>query len=477
MARSANPFEKLFDRDRFPLTILVAALGLTACLMPAQSDTWWHLRAGEEIWRSGQVALQDHFTHTVSGQPWPDHEWLTQVLFYATYAAGGMPLLTLLCAAAVMMAWLIVLSLTPGPALFRVALVGGGAALSSAAWSLRPQVFTMALFAATLWTLLRRRYLWSLPLLFLMWANLHGAVALGGVLIVAATLASFPIGDGHYKQLIAVGILCFVATLLTPLGLSLWLEMPDMIQRIDAYGIQEWRAIGFATWSEWAFWAAGGSVAALAVTRRRALQSAETLTAVLSALILFAMATKSARQATPFFLCAVPAIAALIDFRRHEDRAESHARPASLVTNAVFGAVCSIAAIVFVTFAWRTALPRLGWTPVPAGVVAATGNCRGNLYNRYDDGGALLWFMKPRKIFIDGRQDPFPVELVLKHMEVERSGDYGQLFEQYQIGCALTHKGLPLAARLQRDGWREERAGGTWIVYSRPANQLAANPL
>jgi len=467
--------EKLCERDRFPFTILVVAIVFSACLMPAQSDTWWHLRTGEEIWRSGRIMLHDDFTHTVTGRPWPDHEWLTQVLFYAVYVVGGLPLLTLLCAAAVTVAWLLVLSLTPGPALLRVALVGGGAALSSGAWSLRPQVLTMALFAATLWVLVRRRYLWSLPPLFLLWANLHGAVALGGVLIAAAALASLRAGDGQFKVLGAVGGLCLLATTLTPLGLSLWLEMPEMMQRIEAYGIQEWRAAGFSTWAEAAFWATGASVIALAVVRRRALHSAPALTLVISAVLLFTMATRSARQITPFFLCAIPTIAVLFNLRiPHEDRVT---RRASVLRNAVFGAACVIAAAFFIAYAWRAHLPRLAWDPFPPGVVATIDDCRGPLYNRYDDGGALLWFMKHRKVFIDSRQDPFPMEFVLEHMEVERSGNYRQLFERYRIGCALTHQGLPLAARLQRDGWLEQRAGGTWTVFTRPSKQAAANPL
>lgn len=475
MALIANRLERLFDRRHFPLTLLVVAIVFSACLMPAQSDTWWHLRTGEEIWRSGRIMLQDDFTHTVSGRPWPNHEWLTQALFYAVYVAGGLPLLTLLCAAAITVAWLIVLSLTPGPVLFRVALVGAGAAWSSGAWSLRPQVLTMALFAATLWVLIRRRYLWSLPPLFLLWANLHGAVALGGVLIVAATLASLRAGDGRFKVLIAIGALCFVATTLTPLGLSLWLEMPQMMQRIEAYGIQEWRAIGLSTWADAAFWATGGSVIALAVVKRRALHSVQTLTLVISAACFFLMATRSARQITPFFLCAVPTIGMLLNVRLPYQ--ESVTRRASILRNAVSGATCAIAAAVFIAYAWWAHLPRLRWDPVPSSVLSAIEECRGPLYNRYNDGGALLWFMKHRKVFIDSRQDPFPMELVLEHMEVEQSGNYRHLFERYQIGCALTHQGLPLAARLQRDGWLERRAAGTWMVYSRPSKQVAVNPL
>lgn len=68
-------------------------------------------------------------------------------------------------------------------------------------------------------------------------------------------------------------------------------------------------------------------------------------------------------------------------------------------------------------------------------------------------------------------------ELVLEHIEVEQSGNYRQLFESYHIECALTHQGLPLAARLQRDGWLERRAAGSWTVYSRPPKPVAVNPL
>jgi hypothetical protein len=472
---SANRLERLFDRQHFPVTLLVVAIVFSACLMPAQSDTWWQLRTGEEIWRSGRIMLQDDFTHTVSGRPWPNHEWLTQVLFYAVYAAGGLPLLTLLCAAAIAGAWLIVLSLAPGPVLVRVALVGGGAAWSSGAWTLRPHMLTMALFAATLWILVRRRYLWSLPPLFLLWANLHGAVALGGVLIVAAALASLRAGDGRLKVLIAIGASCLVATTLTPLGLSLWLELPQMMQRSEAYGIHEWRALGLSTWTEAAFWATGGSMIVLAVVKRRALQSVQTLTLVIAAAFLFLMAARSARQITPFFLCAVPAIAVLLNVRL--PREERVTPRASILRNAVSGTACAIAAAFFTAYAWSAHLPRLRWDPVPSSVLSAIEECRGPLYNRYNDGGALLWFIKHRKIFIDSRQDPFPMELVLEHIQVEQSGNYQKLFERYHIECALTQQGRPLAVRLRRDGWLERRAAGTWTVYSRPPKQVAVGPL
>ena len=114
----------------------------------------------------------------------------SQVIFYAVYAVGGLPLLTLLCASAVTGAWWTVSRLTPGPMIVRVGLIGFGAVLSSPAWCLRPQVVTLTMCALTLSLLVRRRFLWWLPVLFLLWANMHGAVALGGVLVIAAWIAA-----------------------------------------------------------------------------------------------------------------------------------------------------------------------------------------------------------------------------------------------------------------------------------------------
>jgi hypothetical protein len=91
------------------------------------------------------------------------------------------------------------------------------------------------------------------------------------------------------------------------------------------------------------------------------------------------------------------------------------------------------------------------------------------LYNRYDEGGYLIWFMKHRPVFMDSRQDPFPAEMMMAHIGVERSGDYKELFTTYDIGCSLSLKSSPLAQSLLRDGWREADAGDVWRVYHRPA--------
>jgi hypothetical protein len=81
--------------------------------------------------------------------------------------------------------------------------------------------------------------------------------------------------------------------------------------------------------------------------------------------------------------------------------------------------------------------------------------------------------MRHRKVFLDSRQDPFPRELVMGHIELERTGEYRELFDRFAISCALSPGGSPLAKALERDGWTSTTAGGSWKVYRRPEPSAA----
>lgn len=178
-----------FSFDRLLTALLFLAITLAAFLMPAQGDTWWQLRAGQEMWLTKHILLHDTFSHTVSGTYWPNHEWLSQVLFYGVYATGGMPLLTIVSATAVLGTWSLVWRLTPGSTRSKFLLTSFVIASASTTWSPRPQVLSLLLLVLTMTLLCTRRYVW-LPITFLLWANLHGAVVMGLLLLGAALVAT-----------------------------------------------------------------------------------------------------------------------------------------------------------------------------------------------------------------------------------------------------------------------------------------------
>src|SRR5687768_14852177 len=84
--------------------LFVCLTGLAA-MVKAQSDTWWQLRSGGDIWKHRSVSFVDTYSHTANGLYWPNHEWLTEVLFFGAHSIGGMPLLATVCAAAIVTAY------------------------------------------------------------------------------------------------------------------------------------------------------------------------------------------------------------------------------------------------------------------------------------------------------------------------------------------------------------------------------------
>src|SRR6185369_10674238 len=81
------------------------------------------------------------------------------------------------------------------------------------------------------------------------------------------------------------------------------------------------------------------------------------------------------------------------------------------VNAAILGAGLSIA-VVIVALAWIAPAPSLGWRPVRPQAAAAITACGQPLYNAYNDGGELIWFVPEQKVFLDNRQDPYPLPLL-----------------------------------------------------------------
>src|SRR5262249_30648948 len=76
-----------------PVTLGVLLACLTfffACLRAGDPDSWWHLKAGQEVWQTHSIPTTDHWSFTVNGNPWTPHEWLSELTIYLAYAAGGL---------------------------------------------------------------------------------------------------------------------------------------------------------------------------------------------------------------------------------------------------------------------------------------------------------------------------------------------------------------------------------------------------
>jgi hypothetical protein len=467
-------------------TFVAAVLGLAvvACLMPAQADTWWQLRAGQDIVASGQVSLVDRYSYTAAGQPWPDHEWLWQVVTYGLYRAGGMPLLTAVCAALIVAAFVLASSLAEGPFGQRLGLFVLAVMLCGPGAGVRPQLFTLLALMTTVVLVVRRRE-WALPPLFLLWANMHGAVVLGGVVLAAATALAAVRREGRrLARLAAASAASGALMLITPLGRGLFTFIGESMERSRENDITEWRSALQWAPRPLAFCVAAALLVLLAARRWRRLSGFADHFVVICALLFVPIAGRAVRNIGAFALLALPAASRLLTLREGEpDRvvgrvqrfladlvsaAAGDARP-SRARDARNLVLMAVAGAVFVGVAWSRPLDSLDWNPVSPAAAATIRACPGRVFNEYSEGGYLIWFVPAQPVFIDGRQDPYSLEFLRRanFAHGDRTAR-AALFAQYGIRCAALSPRSLLAPVLRAEGWSESYADERWVVLTRP---------
>jgi hypothetical protein len=135
--------------------------------------------------------------------------------------------------------------------------------------------------------------------------------------------------------------------------------------------------------------------------------------------------------------------------------------------NGAITAVAGVLIVVTVAHAYAKPIDHMRWTPLPEASLAALRGCHGNLYNRYDEGGYLIWFAPEHKVFLDGRQDPYPVDLVKEQVRIETSGDFASLFQRYDIRCAYIRDDSLVTMRLlESGGWTPLFRDASWAVLA-----------
>jgi hypothetical protein len=265
--------------------ILTGAVGLDALSDP---DVWWHIRLGDWIIAHHQIPAGELFAYTAFGNPLVAHEWLSETIFAALAAAGGLVLVTFLMGA---VAWSAMLATLlrgrlrgAGPIVLAVGLVLG-ARVAEPVLGTRPQVFTFALICWTLWiaeSYLRSggRRRWLLPPLFLLWANLHAGFIAGIAFLVIVVVAEtvkrrWSLGAVAPRERItglavAVGA-SILAACVNPYGPSLFVFAATTGATERQKGIIEWQSPNFhdpAMWALLALLVTFAALVAICVSRR-----------------------------------------------------------------------------------------------------------------------------------------------------------------------------------------------------------------
>ncbi|MDJ0497274.1 MAG: hypothetical protein QNJ89_05545 [Acidimicrobiia bacterium] len=229
------------------LLIPFVVVAWRAALPIGDNSFLWHVRAGTLQLETGEVLRADPFSFTALAEAWRTQSWLLELgygwLENLTGGIGWVPLMKFVFMAVT----LLLLGLV-------VHQVGGRRSLVTFAglmlliWQgtpfgvARPALFGFLLLAAVVAvTHMRPRPLWLLPVLFWLWASIHGmfAVGLGYLLLDGLRRKS-------RRQLIAV-VFSGLATALTAHGLGVWWIVLQFLRNRGALElISEWQPPDFS---------------------------------------------------------------------------------------------------------------------------------------------------------------------------------------------------------------------------------------
>ena len=220
-------------------TLLAIALFVMSVRETLDPDMWWHLRTGEAIWQMGAIPQFDLFSYTVPQNVWIVQQWLTDVGMWLVYELAGLAGLSLLFAAIVAVAFMLVYARCAGRP-YLAALVTLVAYFTAALpLGVRPQMINILFLALFVFVVdgvrlagWRSRAFWLLPLLTALWANMHS-----GYLTGIALLGAYVVGEAMQRrlaqpdettlawpqigQLAGVTALSLLAALINPRGLDL----------------------------------------------------------------------------------------------------------------------------------------------------------------------------------------------------------------------------------------------------------------
>jgi hypothetical protein len=480
---------------RLFVALFIIALFAMAVRETLDPDLWWHLRTGEFILQKG-IPRQDIFSFTVNDHPWITHEWLAQLFMWLVYLAGGLPGLMVIFALLIAFAFgLVYLTCEGRP--FLAAFVALLAAIASAiVWGARPQMFNLVLTAAFVYIIERykakrmdSRGLLLLPLLTILWANLHSGYLLGVVLLGTYTLGEAlqrwldkddeqNLDWPAIRYLGLITLFAFLAAVLNPNGPELWLYPFYTLgsSAMQAY-IQEWHSPDFHLAYFWPFaLMLGLGVIGWLFSPKRP---------TWSELLLFfgtaAAGLLSARHIPLFAIVAAPIISrhlldAFAGTAAHLLLSGPKPAMPPVKTMALFNGVILLLAVL-AAGGWvvskvggnETAIMRR--YPVAAvDFLEQAGLAEAPGYNSYNWGGYLIWRGFP--VFVDGRADVYGDDFLFYYLKAfAAQEDWYLPLHDFDVQYVLMERGSPLAIILSVSAqWDEAYTDEIAQIFVRAEN-------
>ncbi len=422
--------------------------------MPIGDNSFlWHVRAGTLQLDSGRVLTTDPFSFTEFGQPWRTQSWLAELGYgWLERLTGGIDWVPIMK--------FVMISLTVALLGFVIHRVGGrrsaltlGTMLllvwqASAFAIARPALLGFVLLAVVIAVVhTPQRPLWVLPLVFWLWAAVHGmfVVGLGYVFLDSVRRRS-------KRQFVAV-VISGLATAATAHGLGVWGILVQFLRSRSALGlISEWQPPDFSSPMVIPFLIAIiGLLIAATLNRLRP----DDLWIMIPFLTFGLMA---GRNVWPAVMALIPIVA-----RGYagEPKAAGERSSEPYVLNWAIAAVLVTAAVIGVA---REAPLEADRFPTDAALAALED---GPLWHDSAVGGFLIYREGPQRlVFTDDRAELYGEEGIRAFIDMKAGIGVEETFAEHGIEQAIVAADWPIVGYLDLLGWERRYEDEYFVVMA-----------
>lgn len=468
------------------------AIFAMAARISVDTDTWWHLRAGQWILENQAIPRVDSFSYTRVGEAWIYPGWLVEVpmyLIYKNFGAGGLNIWT---AGMVCLTFIFLWSALVGGVFLRAFVLIISATSAGVYWSARPHLVTLLFAAIFIWILEdcrwrdsvnARRRLWWLPLLMILWVNSHGGFIIGfllwGVYFIDAIIR-WKIGiltTSNFKLLLLIGCLMIFGMGINPGGMSMLAYPFKTVQLRTLQGyIQEWQSPNFHDLAVQPFaWLIVVTLGIVGASHRRI---------ALTDFLLYGgfvyMGLMAGRNIALFSLVAPlviarhaePLINELSTRLKIQLTISESSSQLNLVINWFILVIFGIIVFLKIIFVVPVSINQREFNktlPVAATEYLKNHKPPGRLFNSYNWGGYLLYNLPDYPVFVDGRTDLYNDLIINEWLKVVQAREgWQEILDRWQINLILLEPDQPIISNLVRTGWKLLLKDGVAVLLQRP---------
>ncbi len=413
-------------------------------------DIWWHLRNAEYLFQHHQFPRADMYSFTVVGQPWINHEWLSEIPYYLAWRAGGLGGVNAVMFATISLIFLGLLYLSYMETRhFKAAIVACCFLTFIASVSFGPRTILFGYLYLVLLLVILQRFrqkgnapLWLIPPLFCLWANTHGSWSLGLIVFSIITAAGFAQGSwgrvdaqrwtpSQMGKLAVTGLASVAALFVNPFGSRLVFYPFDMAfrQKLNISHVAEWVSVDFHDLRGKFVLALLLTLLVTALLRRTRWRLAEL------GLVLFALYSGLTYVRFLFLLAIViaPVLTRILEFvPQYRPKADTPLINA-LVICLMIGSIIHY---------WPTSAEMQRSIsekyPTQALTYLKAHPPDGPVLNFYLWGGYLAWNDRDLKVFIDSRVDIYEYAGVLKdYLDLLNLSQSKSILDKYKIRYVL----------------------------------------